>query len=243
MMDVTELFCKVDDFYQVFEEEHKKQLIKFGQKRDRKSAYRHFKGFYTGYVEKHLRKDFPGLLSYSRFIQLMPRILVPFFAYLSTMKGRVTGISFIDSTSLTVCNNKRINRNKVFEGLASRGKTSMGWFYGFKLHLIVNEYGEQVKGKLFGDKGYISSSLSRDLFEAGTQLITTARKNIKNRLMPLLDRMLLPKRFIIETINDPLKNISHIEHTRHRSFDQFSAQYYCGINRISAPRKKAFFEW
>lgn len=277
MIDLTELYCKIDDFYQEFEPEFRRRLLKSGQQRDRRSqmsvsemmtimvafhqsCYRHFKGYYTRQVIPRLRSEFPNLLSYNRFIQLLPRLLVPLLTYLNTQKGRVTGISFIDSTSLKVCNNKRINRHKVFSGLAARGKTTMGWFYGFKLHLIVNEHGEllrwtltkgniddrkpvramtkSIKGKLFADKGYISLPLFKDLFECGTQLITTVRKNMKNAFMPTLDRLLLRKRFIIETINDQLKNISQIEHSRHRSPSNFLVNLVAALTAYQAQKKK-----
>jgi len=117
-----------------------------------------------------------------------------------------------------------------------RGKTPMGWFYSFKLHLIVNKQGELLAvhltpgntddrkpledmtqnlfGKLFADKSYIFQALFQTLFERGLELITALRKNMKGQLMLLSDRLLLRKRFIIETINDQLKNISQVEHTR-----------------------------
>lgn len=256
MMNVEEIYCKVDDFYKEFEPKFKTMQITNGLGNVRisefhisemmtimilfhQSNYRNFKAFYTEYVQLFFKSEFPKLISYSRFVQLMPRMILPLIVFLNSLKGKVTGISFIDSTSIAVCNNKRINRNKVFKGLATRGKTTMGWFFGFKVHLIVNDSGEiiswsitrghvddrrpvptlvkNVKGKLFGDKGYISQPLFKQLFLQGTQLITTLRSNMKNRLIPLIDRILLRKRFIIETINDQLKNISQIEHSRHRS--------------------------
>ncbi len=199
----------------------------------------------------HLRSEFPHLVSYNRFVELMPRVLMPLLAYFHWCKGRCTGISFVDSTPLKVCHNRRIARHKVFDGLAQRGKTTMGWFYGFKLHLVVNDRGELLAfhltpgnvddrqavprlardlfGKLFGDKGYISQKLFEQLFEHGVELITSVRKNMKNRLMPLSDKMLLRQRSIIETINDQLKNISQIEHTRHRSVANFLVNLVAGL--------------
>ena len=138
--------------------------------------------------------------------------------------GQCTGTAFVDSTPLAVCPNRRIERHRVFKALAARGKTTMGWFYGFKLHLIVNEQGELLAvhltpgnvddrrpldsmihdlfGKLFGDKGYLSQDLFERLFQRGLELITNVRKNMKNALMRLEDKLLLRKRFIIETINE-----------------------------------------
>lgn len=159
--------------------------------------------------------------------------------------GTCTGISFIDSTSIKVCKNQRIYWHKTFKEVAQRGKTSMGWFYGFKLHLIINEKGEilsfflskgnkddrdkrivedltkHVFGKLFRDKGYLSSSLFDRLFQNGVHLITKVKKNMKNHLMELKDKILLRKRAIIETVNDELKNICQLEHSRHRSINGF----------------------
>ena len=170
----------------------------------------------------------------------VPTTLVPMCAYLRSCFGQCRGISFIDSTALRVCHNRRIKHHKVFEDLAARGKTSVDWFRGFKLHLVVNDRGEllnmmltpgntddrtpvlkllqQVFGKVFADKGYVSQKLAKQLLEtAGIQLVTKLKRNMKQRLMPLNDRLMLRKRSIIETIIDQLKNISQIEHSRHRS--------------------------
>lgn len=159
--------------------------------------------------------------------------------------GECTGISFIDSTCIPVCHNKRINTNKVFKGFAERGKSTMRWYYGFKLHLICNEQGEllnfmltranvdnrnpdvsnrltdNVIGKLFADKGYISQSLFERLFNDGIQLITGLRSNMKNRLLPLYDKIMLRKRSIIKTINDFFKNILQLTYSRHRGIFNF----------------------
>ena len=115
----------------------------------------------------------------------------------------------------------------------------MGWFYGFKLHLVVNERGELLAfqitpgnvddrrpvaeltrgltGRLIGDRGYISQQLFKVSWGRGLRLITKIRKNMHNKLMPIVDKLLLRKRAIIETINDQIKNIQQVEHTRHRS--------------------------
>ena len=224
------------------------------------SCYRHFKGFYKRHVCVQLNHDFPKLISYTRFIQLMPRVLVYLIPLLNSLRAQVSGISFMDSTSISVCKNKRINRHKVFRGLATRGKTTMGWFFGFKLHLVVNDRGELISwalsqghvddrvpvpalcadlfGKLFADKGYVSQFLTELLLKQGTQLITSIRSNMKPRLMPLLDRLLLRKRFIIETINDQLKNISQIEHSRHRSLLNLIVNLVAGLIAYQLQPKK-----
>jgi len=198
MLDFTTLFVDVDDCWKNFEKIYAAHLIEDGvRKRNRDSklsisevmtiliafqtsGYRTFKSFY-GYVLSHHKPDFPALVSYDRFISLIPRAVIPLFVYLQT-RGleSPTGISFIDSTALRVCHNKRICRNRVFKGMAQIGKTTMGWFFGFKLHLLINDRGgllgyrltdgnvddrtvveamtENLFGKLFGDKGYVSRS-------------------------------------------------------------------------------------
>lgn len=268
-MSLLELFCHVDDFCQWFEPQWHQTLLAEGAiKRLRhtelstsemmtivihfhQSHFRTFKAYYQDYVLCHLRGEFPKLVSYNRFVELMGRALVPLMAYFVHCKGRCTGISFVDATPLAVCHNRRIARHKVFEGLAARGKTSMGWFYGFKLHLVVNDQGEllafqltpgnvddrkpvpqlahELFGKLFGDKGYISQALFETLFAHGVELVTSVRRNMKNRLLPLSDKLLLRKRAIIETINDQLKNISQIEHSRHRSAINFLVNLLAGL--------------
>ena len=258
MMSLLELFVSVDDFCQVFLPFwESKQLADGSRKRLRagqlrvseimtiiihfhQSQYRNFKAYYREHVCQHLRSEFPGLVSYERFVVLMPSVFGPLSAYLKSLYGRCHGISFIDSTALSVCDNHRIHNHKVFAKFAQRGKGSMGWFYGFKLHLVINDRGEllacqitpanvddrkpvpvlckRLFGKLFADRGYISQSLFEQLLETfNLQLITKLRKNMKNRLMPLMDKLLLRKRAIIESVIDQLKNISQIEHTRHRN--------------------------
>jgi hypothetical protein len=194
------------------------------------SGYRTFKDYYIKEVMKHLMWAFPKLVSYNRFVEMQKSALVPLASFLETRVGKCTGISFIDSTSIKVCHNRRIHSNKVFEGKAKRGKTSVDWFYGFKLHLVVNDQGQllgvrlatgniddrevvekmtkHLWGKLFGDKGYISQQLFDLLFNNGLQIITKVKSNMKNKLLPLLDKIYLRKRAIIESVNDQLKNIS-----------------------------------
>jgi hypothetical protein len=178
-------------------------------------------------------------VSYGRFVELMPSALVPLCGYLQTRKGECSGISFVDSTALKVCHNRRIHSHQVFEGCARRGKTSVDRFFGFKLHLVINDCGELLSlrltpgntddrrpvpelvkglfGKLFGDKGYVSQPLFETLYDGGIQLVTRLKTRMKNRLLPLLDKIMLRKRAIIESVHDQLKNISQIEHSRHRS--------------------------
>jgi transposase len=271
MESLLELFCDVDDFCQVFLPLWRNQMIASGKiKRQRgrsltvseimtiliafhQSHYRDFKAYYGEKVLSQWRSEFPGLVSYTRFVEYIPSVLVPLAVYLHTCcLGDCTGISFVDSTSLDVCLNQRIHCHKVFAGLAKRGKTSMGWFFGFKLHLIVNDRGELLQfcitpgnvddrkpvprlakklfGKLFGDKGYISQPLAQTLSEMfDVQLITKLRKKMKGQLMRLSDRILLRRRAIVETVIDQLKNISQIEHSRHRSVSNFFVNVLCGL--------------
>lgn len=269
-MSVVELFCHVDDFCQVFESGYRAKLTAAGQ-RERwrtgelclseimtiligfhQSHYRDFKAYYREHVCRYQRSEFPRLVSYPRFVALTPDALIPLCAYLGSLFGSCSGISFIDSTPLAVCHNARIHQHRVFAGLAERGKSSTGWFFGFKLHVVFNDHGElldfmltpgnvhdikalprlakRLFGKLFGDKGYISAALFRTLFESHhVQLITKLKRNMKNQLMPLVDKLLLRKRAIAETIIDQLKNISQIEHTRHRSPANFLVNLVCGL--------------
>src|SRR5215218_3840000 len=172
-------------------------------------------------------------------VSLMPRLFAPLMILLHSLSGEQTGIYFADSTKLAVCHNRRIHRHKVFDGLAERGKTSMGWFYGLKLHFVINHKGQIVAlkitpgntadsavldeitqhlaGKLYADKGYIGHALFHTLWRRGLHLITSIRRNMKNYLMPLADKILLRKRFVIETVLDILKSEMGLEHSRHRS--------------------------
>jgi Transposase DDE domain len=210
-----------------------------------------------------LRRDFPGLVSYNRFVEMSHRCAVAFLMFLHyCCRGQSTGISFIDSTVLRVCHNKRIKRNKVFQGMAKVGKSTVGWFFGFNLHLIINDRGEiqsfylsqgnvddrSVKaitsmtknlfGKLFGDKGYISEALSDMLFGNGVQLITAVRRNMKSKALSNEEKILLRKRSVIETVNDELKNICQVEHTRHRSISGFLLNIMAAIAAYSFFPKK-----
>ena len=167
--------------------------------------------------------------------------------------GKCTGISFIDSTPLRACHTKREKQHKVFKNLAQKGQCSLGWFYGFKLHIVINDKGEildflftpgnvddraplknknfhrKIFGKIYGDKGYIGKELFEQLFIDGIHLVTKHRKNMKNSLMLMQDRIMLRKRALVESVNDELKNICQIEHTRHRSFDNFLSNLLSGL--------------
>jgi hypothetical protein len=279
-MELVALFYLIDEFCKDFEPNWRKQRIASGLCQRNKpgsmtlseiltiivhfhqSNHRTFKGYYCNHVAVNLAADFPELVSYTRFLELMSEVTVPLLVLLVSLLAQQTSANYIDSTKLVVCHNRRIRRNRVFKGLAARGKSSMGWFYGFKLHLIVNERGELTSfmvtpgntsdnnidtvtklakvmhGKLFGDRGYISKDLFAALWGQGTQLITGIRRNMKNRLLPLMDKIMLRGRSIIETINDQLKNTEQIEHTRHRSPVNFGTNLLAGLIAYQLQPKK-----
>jgi len=263
---VTEFYVEMDDFYLEFTKmtENRPKIEESTVKRRNRASklsdsemmsiyllfhfgqFTNFKHFYLYYVSKHLDDLFPDLISYERFNARQERVLLPLMMYLKYKGlGKSRGINYIDSTLLRVCHIKREKQNKVFKGVATKGKSTMGWFFGFKLHLIINDRGEllsfyltkgnvddrnievmtamtkEIFGKLFGDKGYISQALSELLFQDGVQLITKVRKNMKKQNLSDIDAILLRKRALVESVNDELKNMCKIEHTRHRSVKGF----------------------
>jgi hypothetical protein len=170
--------------------------------------YQDFKAYYLAPGMVHLRSEFPSQVSYARFVTLMKETVLPLCGYLYSLFGTCSYVSFVDSTPLAVCHNRRIQQHKIFEGLAARGKTSMGWFYNFILHLVVNDQGEllayqlttgnvdervpvpilskRLVVKLFSDRGYVSRRLFEQLWQDfQVQLITKLRKDMKIRLMTI----------------------------------------------------------
>lgn len=278
------IFCDIHDFCKEFEPkwqafllEHQSNRIGEPKRRNRapnlslceamavvvmfhQMRYRTFKDYYHQFVIRDLKKYFPSICSYSRFVHLMKTCIFPLFVFSQGCLGACTGISFIDSTILTVCHSRRIHSHRVFKKLAKRGKTSTGWFYGFKLHLIINDRGEilaymltagnvddrqpvphlakSLFGKLFGDKGYISQELFFKLYEEGIQIITKIKKNMKNRLIHLFDKILLKKRGIIECVNQKLKFCGQIEHHRHRNPVNFLVNLVAGIVSYAYEKSK-----
>ena len=255
-IDITALYCCLDDFCKVFEDWEAHRLIPSGQTRKRSgklsrsemlfivvlfhlSPYKNFKTFYLYGIGVQHRACFRDLPHYDRFVSLMPRLFTPLMVLLHSLSGEETGIYFGDSSKLAVCHNRRIDRHQVFDGLAARGKTSMGWFFGLKLHVVINHKGQimalkitsgntadstvldeitrHLRGKLYADKGYISHEVFHKLWQRGLHLITGIRRNMRNHLMLLGDKILLRKRFVIETVFDILKCEMGLEHTRHRS--------------------------
>lgn len=277
-MSLLELYCAVDDFCQAMEREASGRVVgdggggrqRAGQLSDsealtimihfHQSHYRTFKAYYQEHVQVYLSGEFPHLISYGRFVQRMPRLLGWLCLYLFSRFGMCSGISFVDATFLAVCDNRRINQHKVFKGIATRGKGSTGWSFGFKLHVVVNDQGEllavyltaanrhelkalpklvnRLFGKLFADMAYLSQSMFDQLMQQGIQLITKLKSNMKNKLILMSDKLLLRKRSIIETINDQLKNISQIEHSRHRSPVNFLVNLVSGLIAYTHQPKK-----
>jgi hypothetical protein len=255
-VDITALYCCLDDFCKVFEDWEAHRLIPSPTRRQRSgklsrsemlfivvlfhlSPFKHFKAFYLYGIGQQHRACFGDLPHYDRFVSLMPRLFIPLMVLLHSLSGEPTGVYFADSSKLAVCHNRRINRHKVFDGLAARGKTSMGWFYGLKLHFVINHKGQimalkitpgntadstvldeitrHLSGKLYADKGYIGRERFNKLWQRSLHLITGIRRNMKNHLMPLADKLMLRRRFIIETVLDILKSEMGFEHSRHRS--------------------------
>ena len=269
MDSLAETFCLIDDFCRVFEPAFHKRLLANGSKKRRRKGglslselmtltvlfhqlrFRQFKSFYLGYACRHLRAEFPGLPSYQRVVELMPRCAAPLAALFECLKGQCDGISIADATSIAVCDNKRISRNRVFKARAKRGKTSMGWFFGFKLHAVINSRGELLRirltpgnvddrkpipdlcqglfGMLFADKGYIAKWLTEALGDMGVKLVTTVKKNMKRVSLTPFEKAVLRRRSLIETVFDQLKNLCQVEHTRHRSDSNFAVNLMAGI--------------
>ena len=282
--EITEIFYLIDEFSKEFNETMSKhQITEDNVKRHRNkpnrlsdsevmtilvsfhlSGMRNLKHYYLFYVCKHLEPEFPKLVSYNRFVELQQRVLLALVLFLKSCRmGKCTGISFIDSTALKVCHIKREHSiGEVFKGIAEKGKGTLGWFFGFKLHIIINDKGEiisfvitqgnvddrqplsiesfikAVSGKLYADRGYISQKLAEILFVDGIHLVYKMRNNMKGGELPLQDRLMLRKRAVIESVNDELKNICQIEHTRHRSFVNFLTNLIAGLLAYSFLPKK-----
>ncbi len=225
------------------------------------SGYKCFKYYYQQGILKTWRSFFPNAVSYNRFIEIKKMVNPALYMFVHLCcRGTKTGIYYIDSTKLPVCDNRRIHSHKVFKDIANRGKTSTGWFYGLKLHLIINENGELMafcftsgnvsdnnkevvrqlseglSGALFGDAGYVSGTLLEELYKQGITLMTKLRKNMKNKLISMENKYYLKKRSLVETVIDLMKYICNIWHTRHRSIDN------CFSNMLGAMAAYSFFD-
>ncbi len=277
-MELDKLFCEIDDFCLIFEPHFQSQLLNYSERKRIKnsrlslseimtivvyfhhSRYRDFKHYYQDLILHYHSPDFPNLVSYNRFVELMSFSLLPLIFYLNTRKGQCSGISFIDTMGIPICHNKRAKRNKVFDNLAHWGKSSVDWYFGFKLHLVINEQGEilalkitpgninerktvpyltkDLWGRLFGDKGYISQDLFQELSQKNIKLITPFKKKMNNKLLELWEKLMLRKRSLIETVNDQLQNISQIVHSRHRSPINFLVNTIAGLIAYTWQDKK-----
>ena len=275
---IIEIFCNLDDFMKEFDAiltKHSISDASLPKKRNRKSkmsksevmtimvifhlkSYRNLKHFYLHYVCKHMDDFFPDTVSYNRFVELQKQAIQPLAVYLKLFGlGKYSGISFIDSTAIKVSHYKREKQHKVFKGIAEKSYGTLGWFYGFKLHLVCNDKGQiidfpitkanvddrsplknknfhdKIFGKIYGDKGYLAKDLFDKLFVDGIHLVTKLRKNMKKKALEFMDKVYLRKRAIIESVNDVLKNTCQIEHSRHRSFDNFLGNMIAGLTAYS----------
>lgn len=281
-MLLTKIFCEIDDFCKQYEKYVKKVRLMNNIKsiggRPRNmdlseilticvyfhySGYHTFKQYYKKNVCKEMQNDFRNLVSYSRITELIQEAAEPLLLFAASRNSKnMKGVAFIDSTKLAVCHNLRIYSHKVFKGIAQRGKCSTGWFYGFKLHLVINHLGEilsfwitpgniddrnkstisrltkKLWGWLFGDRGYLSQSLFEKLFTRGIKLVTKLKKNMKNKLISIHEKLFLKKRNIIESTNNILKNTFKIEHSRHRSIKGFFANVFAAIAAYSFHQNK-----
>lgn len=268
MCKYTTIFTIVDDFCKTYEDWVSHKLITSGKQRDRKgklslsegvsimifyhfSQFKHFKIFYQYFITKgELFKNPP---CYERFIAIIPSLFLPLVIMMHYLSGKKTGIYYVDSTHFAVCKNIRISSHKTFAGLAQRGHSSIDWFYGFKLHMIINDQSQiiaikitkgnkddrkafeemvttaNLKGKCYADKGYISKGLLARLYAKGLLLITGIKRNMKNYLIPILDKLLHKKRFIIETIFGYIKEQFNIRPNKHRSPVNFFASLFAAL--------------
>src|SRR5919109_2713448 len=254
---LVETFCEVDDFCKAFVPPWEAYLIGTGNAPRgpepglfaseiitillmlHSSRFKYLKSFYQGVMGDVLRQYFPGMPGYERFVTIQKSVFMPLLFLLLSRLGQRTGIYYIDSTALPVCHNRRISRHQTFAGLAARGKTSMGWFFGFKLHLVFNELNQSVAlnltagnvadtkavpsltqhltGKLFGDKGYIGKQLAQQLLRRGLALFTRVRKNMKSLPLSMADKILMNARNMAETIIGHIKAFSSLNLPKHRA--------------------------
>lgn len=217
------------------------------------SGFKCFKYYYNFVIRRYWVAYFPDSYEYSRFIQRMPSIQLELFAFLLFCRmAPATEANYIDSKALKVCHNKRIPSHKVFKDVAQRGKTSTGWFYGFKLHLVINQYGQIVhfrltagnvadnnhklltkmfsnlSGFFYGDKGYLTI-LKEQLEQQGTYLITKVKRGMQPAYKTALQHHYLQHRALIETVFDLLTYICNVEHSRHRSAKNFLCNLYAAL--------------
>jgi hypothetical protein len=278
MAPIEEIFCEIDDFCKLFFPQFERRLLPADNaKRQRSlsmsaseimtivvlfhlSHYRDFKNFYLDCVCRQMADCFPRLLSYNRFVEVQGRVFVALCAFMKAKTGHAGGLYYVDSTTIKVCRNQRINQHQTFDGIAERGKSSMGWFFGFKLHIVINAQGElmafcltpgntddrkpvpklfkKLQGLAVGDKGYISKKMATELAEMGINFITKTRRNMKKVKRSSFEKFFLAKRAIIEAVIGQLKEICQIEHSRHRKPDNFLVNLLAALAAYTLkPRK------
>ncbi|XVN40339.1 MAG: IS982 family transposase [Rickettsia endosymbiont of Argas persicus] len=276
---IISLFYILDNFCKIYEEWEKQKLVPTDRKRQRLgelslselltivlyfylSPCKDFKNYYLYHLSYKYRGYFK-LPSYSRIIQLWPRLILPFAIMLQLFRGEETGIYFIDSTKLSICHTKRISNNKVFGNIAKIGMSSYGWFMGFKLHIVINNKGAimaikitkannsdlsaaeaitaGLQGKIFGDKGYISKDLFSKLYNRGLRLFTGIRKDMKNHLIEMEDKMQLRKRSLVESVFNVLKKSMDLEHSRHRSPTNFLVHILACVNAFNIKKSNILY--
>jgi len=256
---LVEQFCVFDDFVSAVRAQIAGRLLSDGKSERRRgppaglvdseimtilimyheSRFKNFKIFYNVMILKMYRTCFPCAPCYERFLTLTKYVLPLLTLFLASMASTKTGIYYVDSTPLPVCHNKRISKHRVFEGLAARGRTSVGWFFGFKAHFIFNdlrqvvavkitpgnvndtvplpELSKNLSGKIFGDKGYVSKKVAKILSERGLFLLTRPKKNMAPLPISVHDEILLKGRSIAETIIGHIKEFSSLRLPKHRS--------------------------
>lgn len=205
------------------------------------SGYKCFEYYYRELILGRYADYFPEAPLYESFLSYIPKaadLIYLWLLYSATIAQR-TGLYFIDSKKLQVCHLRREKSNKVFTGVARKGKTSTGWFFGLKIHLIINNLGQIVAfdltpgnvadnnqqllmkllqnldGTCVGDKGYITK-LFDFFYENGLHLITKPKKNMKQTPVDLKFNALVNKRAVVESVFDILSSVCDIEHSRHR---------------------------
>jgi hypothetical protein len=265
---LLKVFVFVDDFCKGFELSWEKLLLDFKAEgsRNRKSGlflselmtillcfhlgdFKSFKSYYKFLIKYH-KAEFPNMVSYTRVVELKKSCAIPLLVLFEVISASCDGESYVDSTHLPICHIKREYIHKVFRGVARKSKSTMGWFFGFKLHMIVNRVGHPISfslthancddrkapdglfskifGKLFGDRGYIGKPFFDRMKETMVHIVTALRHNMKPQIMTEDDSKKLNKRNIIESSFNLLKNNLNMQHTRHRSPQNFS------INIISS---------
>ena len=275
--DITLLFCFVDDFCKEYENLVRSYSIE--KKKMRKPTrvsglkiseiitiillfYRsnmmNFKAFYK-YLELHHKGDFPKMPTYERFCAIKQKAIPILSGLFKCILSKGQSEAYIDATALRVSHNKRTNSHKVFKGIAAVGKSTMGWFYGFKLHLVIDLQGniinakltrgncddrspvedllQEFQGVIYGYKGYISQDLFGRLWKKGVKLVTGVKANMKNKLMILKEKILLKKRSLIESVFSVLKR-NGLEHSRHRSVHGFILHILGSLVSYQLNRKK-----